>query len=212
VYYYRPRPVVERLTRREFDLPDDANIYGCLQAQYKLHPQFDAAIGGILQRDPKGIILLSRGGTASGEHVITARLRDAFPDVIERVRFMPSVERDRFRALTSLCDVLLAPFPFGAGDTSMEGFALNIPTVTMPTPYLKGRLTYAMYRLMKFDTCIADSVERYIEIAVKLGTEREHNRAIREQIKTSSSVLYENEAGVKDLEQFLTQVVGEKRE
>ena len=73
---------------------------------------------------------------------------------------MPALSRDEFRGLTSLCDVLLAPFPFGAGDSSLEGFALNLPTVTLPTGYLKGRLTYAMYKLMSIDDCIAQRSER----------------------------------------------------
>src|SRR4051794_11748286 len=121
VYYYRPDPPARTLSRNDFDLPDDVNLYGCLQAQYKLHPSFDEAIAGILRADPNGLILLSRGGTARGEDVILERLRSRFGDIVGRVRFMPTLSRERFRALTALCTVLLAPFPFGAGDSSMEG-------------------------------------------------------------------------------------------
>jgi predicted O-linked N-acetylglucosamine transferase (SPINDLY family) len=58
---------------------------------------------------------------------------------------------------------------------------------------------------MKIDDCVADSVEHYVEIAVKLGTNREFNRSIREKIRAASRVLYENDAGVKELEAFLAQ-------
>lgn len=207
VYYYRPEPPKENVTRRDFDLPDDAHLYGCLQAQYKLHPSFDEAMAGILRADPQALILLSRGGTARGEDVILDRIRkQSPPDVIERVRFMPTLTRDRFRGLTALCDVLLAPFPFGAGDSSMEGFALNLPVVTLPTPYLKGRLTYAMYKLMKIDDCVASDMQDYVRIAARLGTDRDFNRTIREKIRTSNHVLYENPAGIRDIEEFLTQL------
>ncbi|MBC8106212.1 MAG: tetratricopeptide repeat protein, partial [Anaerolineae bacterium] len=64
VYYYRPAAPSRAFARRDFELPDDAHLYGCLQAQYKLHPLFDEAIAGILRTDPKGLLLLSRGGTA----------------------------------------------------------------------------------------------------------------------------------------------------
>jgi protein O-GlcNAc transferase len=206
VYYYRPEAPKTPADRRDFDLPATANLYGCLQAQYKLHPAFDEAIAGILRADPAGLILLSRGGTARGEDVIRTRLRERFPDIIDRVRFIPTLERDRFRALTLLCNALLAPFPFGAGDSSLEGFALNLPTVTLPTPYMKGRLTYAMYRLMKIDDCTARDLEDYVRIAVKLGTDREFNSAIRRRIDKAKHVLYENPAGVRDLEAFLESV------
>jgi predicted O-linked N-acetylglucosamine transferase (SPINDLY family) len=206
VFYYRPAPPSRAFARREFDLPDDAHLYGCLQAQYKLHPLFDEAIAGILRTDPKGLLLLSRGGTARGEDVILDRIRASFPDIVDRIRFMPALSRDEFRGLTSLCDVLLAPFPFGAGDSSLEGFALNLPTVTLPTGYLKGRLTYAMYNLMSIDDCIARDLNDYVAIATRLGTDVEFNRAVREKIAAANHVLYDNAAGVRDLESFLSSV------
>jgi len=149
---------------------------------------------------------LSRGGTARGEDVILARIRAGYPDVVDRIRFVPSLSRDEFRGLTSLCDVLLAPFPFGAGDSSLEGFALNLPTVTLPTNYLKGRLTYAMYKLMKIDDCIAHDMNDYVRIANRLVTDVEFNCAVREKIRAANHVLYDNAAGVRDLESFLSSV------
>ncbi|MBC8105642.1 MAG: tetratricopeptide repeat protein [Anaerolineae bacterium] len=207
VYYYRPAAPSRTFTRHKFELPDDAHLYGCLQAQYKLHPAFDAAIAGILRGDPKGLLLLTRGGTARGEDLILSRIRAGYPDIVDRVRFMPSLSRDEFRGLTALCDCLLAPFPFGAGDSSLEGFALNLPTVTLPTGYLKGRLTYAMYKLMQIDDCIARDLNEYVGIANRLGTDVEFNRAVRAKIAAANNVLYENEAGVRDVEEFLRQAV-----
>jgi predicted O-linked N-acetylglucosamine transferase (SPINDLY family) len=177
-----------------------------LQAQYKLHPIFDDAMAGILQNDPKGLILLSRGGTARGEDVVLGRLRATHPDIVDRIHFMPTLSRDEFRGLTSVCDVLLAPFPFGAGDSSLEGFALNLPTVTLPTPYLKGRLTYAMYKLMQIDDCIARDPAEYVNIANRLGKDVEFNRAVRAKIAAANHVLYDNAAGVRDFESFISSV------
>jgi predicted O-linked N-acetylglucosamine transferase (SPINDLY family) len=207
VYYYKPRAPELILDRPDFDLPDDAHLYGCLQSQYKLHPSFDEAIGGILRADPKGLILLSRSGSAQGTGIIQSRLRDRFPDVVDRVRFMPSYDRERFRSLTSLLDVALAPFPFGAGDTSLEGFALGLPTVTLPTNQLKGRLTFAMYQAMKIGDCTARDVNDYIAIATRLGTDRAFNRSVRDKILAANHVLYENAGALRDLEQFLTSVL-----
>ncbi|CAN5531255.1 tetratricopeptide repeat protein [soil metagenome] len=210
VYYDRPAPPSRSFVRRDFELPETVHLYGCLQAQYKLHPAFDAAIAGILRADPTGTLLRSRGGTARGEEMILSRIRASHPDVVDRVYFMPALSRDEFRGLTSLCDVLLAPFPFGAGDSSLEGFALNLPTVTLPTDFLKGRLTYAMYRLMQIDECIARDLDDYVRIVNRLGTDVEFNRAVRSKIAAANHVLYENPAGVRDLEQFLVDAVSSR--
>lgn len=203
VYYYKPRIPELLLERPDFDLPDDAHLYGCLQSQFKLHPRFDEAIGGILRADPKGLVLLSRSGSAQGTGIIQSRLRERFPDVVDRVRFMPSLDRARFRSLMSLLDVALAPFPFGAGDTSLEGFALGLPTVTLPTDQLKGRLTFAMYQAMKIDECSARDVKDYISIATRLGTQQDFKQSLRHRILAANAILYENAAAVRELEAFL---------
>jgi protein O-GlcNAc transferase len=125
------------------------------------------------------------------------------PDVADRIRFIRQLDRDEFRSLTAVCDVMLAPFPFGAGDTSMEAFALGIPVVTLETDQLKGRFTAAMYRAMEIDECLAENVENHIAIATSLGTNAEQRRRVRDRILGRSSVLYENSGGVRDLESFL---------
>lgn len=37
-------------TRRLFGIPEDATVYTCFHSVYKLHPDFDAVIVGILKR------------------------------------------------------------------------------------------------------------------------------------------------------------------
>ena len=43
-----------RARARSFQLPADAHVYGCLQATFKLHPEFDVVLAEILKRDEKG--------------------------------------------------------------------------------------------------------------------------------------------------------------
>ena len=67
--------------------------------------------------------------------------------------------------------LMLDPFPFGGGVTSMEGFSLGIPIVTLgSSQFLRGRLTLAMYRDMDIWDCVAQNVSQYIDIAVAIGT------------------------------------------
>ncbi|MGH7176316.1 MAG: tetratricopeptide repeat protein, partial [Tepidisphaeraceae bacterium] len=203
LYYYRPAPPQEPRDRGFFHLPDDRHLYGCLQAQYKLHPDFDAVLAEILRKDPRGLVLLSRAGTAQAESVIRGRIAARFPDVMDQVRFMPMLSRDEFRSVCGLCDVHLAPFPFGAGDSSLECFALGVPTVTLPTPFLKGRLTHAMYRLMNIDDCTARDERHYIEIATRLATDPQFHQIVSGKIRAACELLFENRAGVAELEALL---------
>lgn len=43
-----------------------------------------------------------------------------------RVRFVPTLPYDEFMALLSLSDVMLDPFPFGGGVTTLDALSLGM--------------------------------------------------------------------------------------
>ena len=105
-----------------------------------------------------------------------------------------------------MCDVTLAPFPFGAGDTSLIALALGVPVVTMTTPYLRGNFTAGMYRWMGWTDLIAQTPEQYVEIALRLANDKDQRRQTEETILAKNAVLFENPAGVTELADFIAGV------
>jgi protein O-GlcNAc transferase len=205
LYYFRPLTAPAR-SRADFNLPADAHLYGCLQSTFKLHPSFDVALGEILRRDPAGLILIPRTGSTNWDAMVQTRFAASYPDVADRLRLIDRLPRDQFRALNRVCDVTLAPFPFGAGDTSVESFAVGVPVVTMPTPHLRGNFTAALYRAMGVSDCLAQTVDGYIEIAVALGTDPHRRSMVSEKITSQSEKLFEQMSGVDELAEFLESV------
>jgi hypothetical protein len=55
--------------------------------------------------------------------------------------------------------------------------------------------------------CVAGSEEEYVALAVRLGTDRTYREAIRAKILASNSVLYRNEAAVREFEQFVCSTI-----
>jgi predicted O-linked N-acetylglucosamine transferase (SPINDLY family) len=96
---------------------------------------------------------------------------------------------------------------FGGGDTSYQSFAVGAPVVTLPSQYLRGRITYSLYRAMGIDEPIAASTTDYVERAVRLGTDAAARQHLRGRILGAAGHIFENAAGVRDLEQFLVQTV-----
>ncbi len=210
VYYYRPSIAGGARPRAAFGLDDQTHVYGCLQTIYKLHPDFDPVLDAILSRDPRGIVLIPRGNSRYWDEALTTRMRRTMPRTFERVRFIDPLPYDDYLQLLTHCDAMLAPIHFGAGNTSYEAFAFGIPTVTLPSDMLKGRITLGMYRAMGISDCIASSAEQYVDIAGRLGADRDFRRSVHEKILASNHVLYENPAGVRDLERFLRDAVAER--
>lgn len=207
IYYYRPSLPAQPKSREVFGLAADGHLYGCLQSLFKLHPEFDPLLAEILRADPKGILVLIHGQSRHWDEMLLQRFRTIMPDVVDRVHFVAGQKREDFLSLNATMDVLLDPLHFGGGNTSYEALALGVPIVTLPSPFLRGRISLALYQQMNVRDCVAVTAEDYVRIAVKLGTDAAYREAIRAKILAANGVLYENLQGVRELEQFLVQIM-----
>jgi predicted O-linked N-acetylglucosamine transferase (SPINDLY family) len=207
IYYDRPKLSAPLKQREDFGLGKDARIYACLQSLFKFHPEFDPLVGAILRGDPQGVLVLLQGSAPGHAKLLRQRFQTTLPDVLDRIHFVGRLDRADFLQLTALSDVLLDPLHFGGGNTSYEALAFGVPIVTLPSRFLRGRITYALYHRMQVMDCIALSPEDYVEKALRLGTDSVYRKAIREKMLAANSVLFENEEGIRELEGFFKEAV-----
>lgn len=207
VCYERPTLPTPARDRQSFGFSREAHLYACPQSLFKLHPQFDEILAAILRGDPRGELILLEGKHRDWGDAVRQRFSSTMSDVCDRVRFLPRLKRDDFLALNALADVLLDPIHFCGGNTSYEGLALGTPIVTMPSQFLRGRITHALYRKMGFFDCVVDSPAEYADLALRLANDRDFRQQTSERILAANSVLYGNLAGVRQLEEFFRAVV-----
>jgi predicted O-linked N-acetylglucosamine transferase (SPINDLY family) len=181
--YARPAPAAADQARR-------GHTYFCPQSLFKLHPDFDAALNGILERDARGEIVLLGGG-ARWEEALRQRFARSLGERAARVRFTPPASHAPFLRQIAAADVIIDPFHFGGCNTSCEALALGVPVVTLPAFQLPGRFTMGLYREMGLDACIARSPEEFVELAVRLAGDPDHRRAVSAQITERAGALFE---------------------
>jgi predicted O-linked N-acetylglucosamine transferase (SPINDLY family) len=128
------------------------------------------------------------------------------PDVADRIVFIRRLNQPEFMRFLSLVDVMLDPFPYGGGNTTLEAFSLGLPVVTLPTQFLRGRITQAFCRRLGLDSCIAQNVADYVQIATRLGTDPALRQQTRAQIIAAQHRLFADDSAVRDWEQFFRQV------
>ena len=115
--YYQPRTLpgqVSRmdgqpyghLTRSDFGLPADVTLYLCMQKPFKLHPEFDPLVCGVLQKDQKGYAILHKEQVEANHQVFLQRLERAGCDM-SRVRFVDPQPHHRLLALYRMSTVVL---------------------------------------------------------------------------------------------------------
>lgn len=198
-----PRPFPGRA---DFKIPEDVNLYFCPQTLFKMHPDFDAMIGGILRADPKALLLIIDNPSFLKPFLL-ARWSESLKDVLPRIRFLPVCGHDAYLALLGLADVVLDTPHFSGGNSSLEAFAMGAPVVTLPGDYARSRFTYASYSRMGVMDCVAKNQQEYVEIALRLGTDRDCRTAIRERIVDTSECIFEDVGTVRALERFFTEAV-----
>jgi protein O-GlcNAc transferase len=207
IYYYRPQ-VPDPLKEREFfGLAKEEHVYACPQTLFKFHPEFDALLGGILRGDPRGVLVLCRGVVPHWEKLLRQRFRATLADVADRIRFLPRLSYPDYLNLLAVSDVQLDTLHFGGGNTSYDGFNVGLPIVTLPTRFLRGRITLSLYKQMNVLDCVASTPQEYIDMALRLGTNFDYRQTIREKIGAAAGVLFENSAGIRELEAFFQRAV-----
>ncbi len=205
VYYERlttSSSATRDAARREFGLPRGKHLYLCPQSLFKMHPEFDDLLLAILERDVAARIVLIEAPHKYWNEKLSERFRRNLGVQADRVIFTRRVDRPAFLRLISTADVMLDPLHFGGGNTSIQALGLGVPIVTLPSKFLRGRLTAGCYRKMKFETCIAHSPEDYVDLAVRLGTDPVFNASIRAEIALRSAALFEDIASVREMERF----------
>jgi protein O-GlcNAc transferase len=206
-YYYRSQLPHDLADRAAFGLDATARLYACPQSIYKFHPDFDAALAGILRRDPQGQVVLIQWAYPRADELLRRRFARAMPDVADRIMFIPRLQQPQFMNFLTLIDVMLDPFPYGGGNSSLEAFSFGVPVVTLPTELLRGRITQAFCRRLGIEQCIAGDLPDYVEIAVRLGTDGAFREQIRRRIVAGQPQLFEDESAVRDLAQFFRDLV-----
>lgn len=200
VCYRRPQLDEPRKTRIDFGLPAEARLYLCPQSLFKIHPDYDEALIAILRRDRGGILVFvdPRGQGAP----LLRRLGAKGPDVADRIRLLPGLGAADFIAITADADVMLDPFHYSGGKTSLEALAFGTPVVTWPGAFMRGRHTLGFYKLMGLDDCVARDPADYVDRAVRLGTDPALRAQVRRRILERCGVLFDDEASIRAIERF----------
>jgi len=207
-YYYRPQLRLPLKSRAAFGLASDCPLYLCPQNLFKVHPDMDDLLAGILRRDPHGMVVLVEGRVRHWTGLLRRRWQQSMPDVCSRIVFVPRMSEHDYLNLIAIVDVMLDTVHFNGMNTSLEAFAVGTPVVTMPGAFQRGRHTQAMYRRMGIDGAIAHDGQGYIDEALRLGTDPEYRARASACILERNSVLFEDSEVIREFERFFSTVAG----
>ena len=181
----------------------DQHIYLCAQNLFKIHPDCDGLFADLLNRDPKGRIILVEGKQSNWTELLKKRLQDNMGECFERVTFLPRQDYQSYLRLVKSADVMLDSLHFSGGNTSYEALGLAVPVVTLPGSHIRGRFTLGCYRTIDMDECIATDEEDYINKAMAIAGDPAYREALSQKIRSGWDQLFDDRLAALEFEHKL---------
>lgn len=181
----------------------------------KFHPLFDKVISSILLSVPNAYVVITYDAkkTLWRRTLQTRWTTEAglSVDVVNsRVLWMQNLKPNQYLGMLALGDVMLDPFPFGGGVTTLEGLAVCTPVLTLPGRQTVPALTAGMIRILVGevgsggviesaikDLLILTSEESYIASAIQILTNDATSLAVRKAICDNVDTLFDGATTAK---------------
>ncbi|WP_206365958.1 tetratricopeptide repeat protein [Caballeronia sp. SBC2] len=190
--------------RRLLNQGPENRIYLCANTPPKIHPDMDEFFRDLLERDPLAILVILRGEYPPSRS-LKIRLQQKLGIYYERVLFLDTLNRDDAHLLLMSVDCCLDSYPLCGMSSSFDGAMLGVPIVTLPSKIPFGRWTAAIYEYIGVSGLIAKDPDDYINIALKLASDKIWRNEKSLEIKLKSSKYVESKATLDDFQNFILQ-------
>jgi len=188
--------------RYHFGFTNDTVIYFCVQSLFKFNPLFDEYIFEILNNIPNSVLLLLEN---QDKYKFIERFENM--NISHKFRFFPLQSHFDYLNLMNISDVILDIHPFGGCNSSFEGFSLGKVIITEPSKMINGRFTSGFYKKMELENMICQNKKEYINLAIKLGIDKEYRKTIEEQIKKKKDILFNDKESLNEWENILLKLM-----
>lgn len=175
------RAVAERTpTRAEAGLPQDAFVFCCFNANYKINPPVFDVWMRLLNRVEGSVLWLFESNPVAARNLRTeAETRGVAAD---RIVFAPRVAPANHLARHRLADLFLDTGPYNAHTTASDALWAGLPLVTCRGETFASRVAASLLRATGLPDLITDSLEAYESLAHALTQDRDRLGQLRARL------------------------------
>ncbi|MBM4053076.1 MAG: tetratricopeptide repeat protein [Planctomycetes bacterium] len=207
IYYEIPTVILKTTSPVSASgIPGKRNIYGSVQSLFKYLPEYDFVFPEIAKKDKNAFFLFIQGMQNCGTDIFKARLKHIFHttglNVEDYVKFLPRMSENDFMLLFERIDVNLDSIGWNGGYTTIRSLYMNCPVVTISGTFMRGKHSSAMLKRIGAEELIAKTLNDYIDIAVKLATERGFKNKVVDKIKMNKHLLFHDVKSIQFIDSF----------
>jgi protein O-GlcNAc transferase len=185
-------------------------ILVCPGTPYKYQPEHDLIFPQIVRRVPDAqLVFFLRPGEALS-NILQVRITEVFAaaglEATNHVRFIRWLNFREFHCLLRHADVMLDTIGFSGYNTAVQAMECGLPLVTREGRFLRGRLASGVLRRMDLQELIVPTEAAYVDLVVRLVTDRHYGAHIRHEIEQRRSVLFDDRSAMGPFQDFLESV------
>jgi CRISPR-associated protein Csy1 len=208
---YPPPPIPGRAPRARLGLPDDRTLYLVPQSLFKLHPDNDAVLARIVEKDADALLVLfaspERGATDSVRKRLIGALRDVAGRPEKHLLFLAQRTREEFLRVNAACDVMVDSLHWSGGNTSLDALHSGLPVATHPGAMMRGRQSAAMLRTLDCAELIADSARDLAALCVEIANDPPRRASLSARIRDGLPRLTESDESLVALNDVLRRLL-----
>jgi predicted O-linked N-acetylglucosamine transferase (SPINDLY family) len=214
--HYTPHEISSaEVSRKTLGLRPKSILYHCCQTLFKFLPQYDEIFPRIAQQVGECQFLFSSlPEIPTVIEQFRVRIYEAFArfnlNAADYVVFLPYLDQIKYNAFNRISDIFLDPIGWSGCTSTLEAIDCNLPVITYPSSFMRGRESAAILRMIGLKETIVSSLDEYVELAAKLGQDSEWRHRLSEKIAQNKYVVYGDRACITALEDFIERVVNEK--
>ena len=179
----------------------------CPGTPFKYQAAHDHVLPEIARKVPDAqLVLFLRPGEALSD-ILQARITREFTTaglkVTDHMRFIRWLSFAEFHSLMRRADVLLDTIGFSGYNTAAQAIECGLPVVTREGRFLRGRLASGVLRRMGLQELIVPTKADYVDLVVKLVTDRDYRAHIRHEIEQRRPVLFDDRSAMGPFQDFL---------
>jgi protein O-GlcNAc transferase len=216
IYYTPPDTPHKEVNWEPFGIRLNSFHYLCCQSLKKYLPQHDDVFPQIAREVGDCQFLFISHTSSLVTEQFHSRIRKAFDrynlNADEYIVMLPKLQPAEYHAINRISDVYLDSIGWSGGVSTLESLDCNLPIVTTPGKFMRGRHSMAILKMIDVQNTIAENITGYIQIAVKLAQDSQWRKNISERIAENKHMAYKDKTCISALENFFEKVVRERQE
>jgi protein O-GlcNAc transferase len=210
--YYTPLDISPAdINRKTLNLREKSILYLCSHQLPTHLPQYDEIYPRIAQQVDDCLFLFIEHKSRYVTEQFRQRINHSFNKyglkADDYIVLFPQLNADQYNAMNILSDIYLDTIGWSACNSAFEAIACNLPIVTLPGNFMRGKHSEAILKMMGLTDTIAGNKDEYIDIAVRLGKTPDLRQSIAGKIAKNKYRIYGDIAAIRGLEEFLIKAV-----